>query len=83
MFYGAAAVIRGSLMVRSDYIPRAIGAAFIIGGVGFILKNVLSVAAPQYDQSYVLLPMFIAMLAWTLWAITTGVNRWPGEVHRG
>lgn len=75
VFYGTAAVIRGSLMVRSSFIPRAIGILFIAGGLGFIAKNLLVVGAPRYDQFYILLPMFVAMLSWTIWSIVKGIDR--------
>ena len=78
VFYGTAAVVRGSLMIRSGYLSAIVGVLFIMGGLGFIAKNVLLVALPRYDHSYVLLPMFLAMLTWGIWAVAKGVDeaRW-------
>ncbi len=75
VFYGTAAVVRGCLILRSGYLPRALGALFIAGGAGFIAKNFLVVVTPQYDLPYVLLPMFLATASWTLWVLIKGIDR--------
>ncbi len=75
MFYGTAAVVRGYLILRSGYLPRALGAVFIFGGASFIAKNFLVVVAPQYDLPYVIFPMFLAMVSLTLWLLIKGINR--------
>ena len=74
-FYGTAALVRGYLMLRSGYLPRALGGLFMLGGVCFIMKNFLVVLAPQYDFPYVLAPMFLAMIALTLWLWIKGIDR--------
>ena len=78
VFYGTAAAVRGYLMLRSGYLPRALGVLFIVGGAGFIAKNFLVVFTPQYDVPYVLLPLFLAMMSWTLWLFIKGIDcaRW-------
>ncbi len=78
VFYGTAAMVRGYLMLRSGYLPRALGILFVVGGAGFIAKNFLIVFTPQYDVPYVLLPMFLAMGSWMLWVLIKGVDhaRW-------
>jgi hypothetical protein len=75
MFYGTAAVVRGYLILRSGYLPRALGAIFILGGASFIAKNFLVVVAPQYDLPYVIFPMFLAMVSLTLWLLIKGIDR--------
>jgi hypothetical protein len=75
VFYGTAATVRGYLILRSGYLPRALGAFFILGGAGFIAKNILVVAVPQYDVPYVLLPMFLAWCYWVLWLLIKGIDR--------
>jgi hypothetical protein len=74
-FYGTAAAVRGYLIVRSGYLPRALGAILILGGASFIAKNFLVVLAPQYDLPYVIVPMFLAMISLTLWLLIKGVDR--------
>ena len=75
VFYGTAAMLRGYLILRSGYLPRALGAFFMLGGAGFIAKNILVVAVPQYDVPYVLLPMFLAWCYWVLWLLIKGIDR--------
>ena len=41
------------------------------------------VAAPQYDMPYILVPMFIAMISWTLWLWVKGINSTRWSVLRG
>ena len=75
VFYGTAAVVRGYLILRSGYLPRTLGAFFILGGAGFIAKNILVVGVPQYDVPYVLLPMFLAWCYWVIWLLVKGIDR--------
>ena len=75
MFYGVAAVVRGYLIVRSRYLPRALGAILMLAGVSFIAKNFLIVVAPKYDLPYVILPMALAMLAMAIWLLIKGIDR--------
>jgi hypothetical protein len=75
MFYGTASAVRGYLILRSGYLPRALGAILIFGGVSFIAKNFLVVLAPQYDLPYVIFPMFLAMASLMLWLLIKGIDR--------
>jgi len=75
MFYGTAAVVRGYLMLRSGYLPRALGVISIFGGASFIAKNFLIVLAPQYDLPYVIAPMFLTMVSLALWLLIKGIDR--------
>jgi hypothetical protein len=47
----------------------------MLGGASFIAKNFLVVLAPQYDLSYVILPMFLAIASLTLWLLIKGIDR--------
>ena len=81
VFYGTAAAVRGYLMARSGYLPGALGALFILGGAGFIAKNILVVTVPQYDTPYVLLPMFLAWCYWVVWMLIKGIDpaKWDAK----
>jgi Domain of unknown function (DUF4386) len=74
-FYGTAAVVRGYLIPRSGYLPRGLGAILVFGSASFIAKNFLVVFAPQSDLSYVIVPMFLAMVSLTRWLLIKGVDR--------
>jgi hypothetical protein len=82
-FYGTAAVVRGYLILRSGYLPRALGAILILGGASFIAKNCLVILGPQYDLPYVTVPMFLAMVSLTLWLLIKGVDRARWDAMQG
>ncbi len=77
-FYGTAALVRGYLILRSGFLPHSLGILFTLGGASFIADNLIVVAAPQFDVPYILVPMFVAMISWTLWLWMKGIDatRW-------
>lgn len=74
-FYGIAAMLRGYLIVRSGYLPRALGAILILGGASFVAENFHAVLAPQINVPYLIAPMMLAMVCMTVWLLVKGVNR--------
>ncbi|HEY0529528.1 MAG TPA: DUF4386 domain-containing protein [Gemmatimonadaceae bacterium] len=82
VFYGCASLIRGYLIYRSGYLPRALGVLLALLGVGFILKNFTLVLAPRYSSDFLLLPAPITVLALTLWLLIKGVDvaSWEARV---
>jgi len=74
-FYGTASAIRGSLIMRSGYLPKVLGVLLVICGAGFILRSVTYVFAPAYGSSVMLVPMAIAGIPLTLWLLVKGVDR--------
>jgi hypothetical protein len=73
-FYGLATIIRGLLVYRSGYLPRALGALFMIGGAGFVLDNLLFVLAPAHATPLLLFLMAPAGVAMMLWLLVKGVD---------
>jgi hypothetical protein len=73
-FYGIAAMVRGYLIFRSRYIPRTIGAFFMIAGCGFVAKNFTLVLAPSWSSDLLLAPMFAAAVSLTFWLLVKGVD---------
>ena len=73
-FYGTATFIRGYLVARSTFIPRSIGALFMVAGIGFILKTFTMVLFPTIRSDLLLLGMPIAVLAATGWFLVKGVD---------
>ncbi|HEY6137397.1 MAG TPA: DUF4386 domain-containing protein [Thermoanaerobaculia bacterium] len=82
-FYGVASLIRGILIVRSRYLPKFLGALMALAGIGFIVKTYLAVLAPRYASDFLLLPMFLTLLAMTAWFLTKGVNAAKWEEAAG
>ena len=74
-FYGIAVMLRGYLILRSGYLPRALGALVLLGGAGFLAKNIVSVLAPAHDSMAFVLPMLLAMLSMALWFLVKGINQ--------
>jgi len=74
VFYGIAWVIRGYLIYRSDYLPKALGALLAFAGLGFITRNFALVLAPAYASSFLLLPMMLGGLSLTVWLLVKGVD---------
>jgi hypothetical protein len=83
VFYGVAAVVRGYLIYRSGYLPRALGVLLAIAGLGFITRNLVLVLAPAYASDLLLLPMFVAVLSMTFWLLVRGLDiaRWNARVQ--
>jgi hypothetical protein len=73
-FYGIAVMLRGYLILRSGYLPRALGALVLLGGAGFLAKNIVSVLAPAHDSMAFVLPMLLAMLSMAVWFLVKGIN---------
>ena len=77
-FYGIDVMLRGYLFCRSGYFPRVLGGLLLLGGAGFMLKNLCIVLAPQYDSMLLVLPDFIAMSGMAVWLSIKGIDqtRW-------
>jgi hypothetical protein len=74
VFYGIATLLRGILIYRSGYLPRALGALLALAGLGFIASNFVVVLVPAYASDLLLLPMFLAVLSMTGWLLVKGVD---------
>jgi len=72
--YGVASMLRGYLIARSGYLPKAIGLLLVIGGAGFFLQSVAFVLAPQYNSPILLLPMAVAGIPLTGWLLIKGLD---------
>jgi hypothetical protein len=82
VFYGIATLLRGYLIFKSDYLPRALGVLVALAGLGFIVGNFVLVLAPAYASNLFLLPMPLAALSLTLWFLVKGVDvpKWEAKV---
>lgn len=83
VFYGVAALIRGILIYRSRYLPKFLGALMAIAGAGFIVKTYTAVLAPRYASDLLLLPMFLTLVAMTVWFLTKGIDAAKWEAAAG
>ena len=84
VFYGIATLLRGYLIYRSGFLPKALGAVLALAGIGFIVSNFVQVLAPAYASDLLLLPMFVAGVSMTAWFLVKGVDvaRWEAIAGR-
>jgi hypothetical protein len=84
VFYGIATLLRGYLMYRSTYLPRAVGGLLVLAGIAFIIKSFTLVLAPAYSSDFLLAPVFLATVTLTGWLLVKGVDvaKWE-EMDRG
>jgi hypothetical protein len=73
-FYGTASMIRGYLIARSGYFPKVLGILLMIGGVGFFLRSVTYVLAPELSSPLLLMPMALAGIPLMIWLLVRGVR---------
>jgi hypothetical protein len=74
-FYGIAVMLRGYLIFRSGYLPRALGGIVVLAGACFVVKNMLAVLAPRYDSMVLVIPMLVAMAGMMVWLLVKGIDR--------
>lgn len=72
--YGIASMIRGYLIARSWYLPKVLGALFVIGGAGFFLRSITWILAPAVSSPIMLIPMAVAGIPLMLWLLIRGVD---------
>lgn len=82
MHFGAAAVVLGYLMLRSGYLPKIIGALFVIGGLGFVIETFATVLAPTFASPLLVVPILIGGLLLAVWLLVKGVDvaKWQERV---
>jgi hypothetical protein len=72
--YGVAWVIRGYLMFRSGYLPKFLGVLMTLGGLAFIIRNVLLIFEPAYASDILLALLLPGALALSVWLLVKGVD---------
>ena len=81
IFYGTGSIILGYLIWRSRYLPKILGILWIIGGLGFVVGNLVWFAAPAYYSSVFIIPMILGLLALGLWLLVRGVDMAKWKDH--
>jgi hypothetical protein len=67
-------VIRGYLMFRSGYLPKFLGVLMTLGGLAFIIRNVLLIFEPAYASDILLALLLPGALALSVWLLVKGVD---------
>lgn len=77
IFFGFDCLITGFLIFKSGYLPRTIGVLMQVAGVCYLVNSFALIAAPAFANAIfpaVLVPSFLAELAFCLWLIVQGVD---------
>lgn len=72
IFFAVACIIRGYLIIKSDYFPAAFGVLLVLAGICYLLNSLALLLAPQLASllfPWVMLPVLVAELALSLWLI--------------
>jgi hypothetical protein len=76
IFWGLWLFPFGMLVVRSGFIPRALGVLLIVAGVGYLVSAFARLALPAYGPlvSQVLSPLMVGELPIIFWLLIWGVK---------
>jgi hypothetical protein len=82
--FGLHCFMVGYLILRSSFLPRAVGALMMFGGLGWLTLGFASLLSPSFARSltpYILIPGVLGESSLTLWLLVRGVNleRWYGQ----
>lgn len=81
IFFGLHCLLVGYLIIRSTFLPRAVGALMVFGGLGWLTFSLTTLLSPPLARSfspYVLFPGILGEATLTFWLLVKGVNvqRW-------
>ncbi len=81
IFFGFACLVRGYLIVKSGYFPKALGWLMLVAGLSYLINSFALLLVPKFAALIfpaVLVPAFVGELSLTLWLIVKGVDveRW-------
>jgi len=87
VWFGFQILSVGYLIVRSDFIPRAIGVLLVLGGSCFLVTSFTNFVSPELGDRLAPLLLPIVLLgegSLALWLLVRGVNveRWRSTVAR-
>jgi len=86
IYFGFACLVRGYLMWKSGYFPKALGLLLVLAGLSYLINSSAMILAPALASALfpaVLVPAFIGELSLTLWLIVKGVNLEKWETQAG
>jgi Domain of unknown function (DUF4386) len=81
VFFAFSLFALGWLILRSGFIPKAIGALIVLAGACYLFNSIAGFVAPDFAARLfpaILVPCAVAELALALWLVVKGVNveRW-------
>jgi hypothetical protein len=87
VFYVGYLLCAAYLIVRSSFLPRAIGVLLAIGGVCYLTYAFADMLSPDFASHlvpYIQIPSGLAELSFALWLLVIGVNvqRWKEQANQ-
>jgi len=81
VFFGLHCLLVGCLVLRSTFLPRAVGVLMVCAGLGWLTDSLASLLSPPFAPHlapYILIPGILGEATLTLWLLVMGVNvsRW-------
>jgi len=77
IFFGFECLVTGYLIAASGFLPRVIGVAIQVAGACYLVNSFALLLAPEVADALfpaILLPCFVAELAFCLWLLVKGVD---------
>ena len=77
IFFGVECVVVGYLIIRSWYLPRALGVMMQVAGACYVINSFAVILYPPLGSKlfpFILLPPFVAELSLALWLLIKGVD---------
>jgi Domain of unknown function (DUF4386) len=86
IFFGFVCLVQGYLIIRSGYLPRAIGVMMQIAGLCYLTNSFALLLAPKFANMIfpvIMMPCLVAELSFCLWLIVKGVNvtKWEEKAN--
>jgi Domain of unknown function (DUF4386) len=77
LIFGPAFLLRGYLVARSGYFPRAVGLLYQLAGVAYLTNSLVLILAPQFaGRAFAIVagPGFVGEATFCLWLLVKGLN---------
>jgi hypothetical protein len=86
LFFGLHCCTVGYLILRSTFLPRALGLLMVFGGLGWLTFSVVTLLSPPLAKSfgpYLMIPGILGEVTLTFWLLVKGVNveRWNEQAR--
>ena len=77
LFFGLHCCTVGYLILRATFLPRALGALLVFGGLGWLTFSLSTLLSPPLARTlspYIMFPGILGEAALTFWLLVKGVN---------
>jgi hypothetical protein len=84
LFFAMACLIRGYLIIKSQYFPKLLGAMLALAGVCYLINSITLLLAPQIAAllfPWIMLPVLVGELSLSLWMLVKGAKLAPGSAQ--